>query len=772
VILRLLIIGIICFSGLASASSFVTPHLNIINHDVLPSLICTVGSRTPGESVVNLTIEGSGDPRPVQVVLSIDSSFSMGRHDRNNTRLDAARSFVGVMDSSSDRVGLVVWNSEADIMMPLTNDFALVNETINRITPLGPTDLYYGLQPAIDMLKNESDDLQKHIVLLTDGTTDAINPEDYLPEVYRAKEAGIQIWTIGFPVDEQGEIVLKNIKNITGGEYHPADKATVEDVFIKIYRNMTRLAGEYVTVEYHAPSDLTYSINHDRIEGDNKVFTWKPLVYDSSGPRNYFYIGEQNSTTFKVSSENPGLFTLGNLGSKMIYTTQNKAGIDVQIEEPIEYRPLRVIDCSEDLDYNKIKTRDIYIRNSYNISGTNINVGSGSIENDIEGEDINFGSRSFCNNCTPTDSDGEPCEKMVCVCLDPECAEVVADNGSNVNNINIVQTTIFGSTPFWNRTGETIGVINLTVSRPEAAIDAVFAFDVSGSMRLPYEGMGEVDWAAFAEANYSNVSIIGWDEEDGEGADLLIVPPRPLRGSEEEILAVLANLSGMCGETDQTVYAAGLRGVLEVDDDFGDHFTGDGKIVLFITGPDEFRPGESLDDLGTELKLRGYAIYTVGVEIDEIESPLKYDNLSRMASITGGQFYPIGDLDSDELKEVLRSVKAHASSRAAPKDVVVTETLPAHLEVKETVPSGAEVDVAKNLDGTSTLTWIAGGVRPGESRTLIIRTNVKDALPPDEVGTVAATEGIDIRPTGGDAAGVNVINMRTENGDVKIGEIS
>jgi hypothetical protein len=348
----------------------------------------------------------------------------------------------------------------------------------------------------------------------------------------------------------------------------------------------------------------------------------------------------------------------------------------------------------------------------------------------------------------------------------------LADNGSKVNNINIVQTTVFGSTPFWNATGETVGVINLTVLRPEAAIDAVFAFDVSGSMRLPYERTDLEDWAAFAEANFSNVSIIGWDEDDGKGADLLMIPPQPLGESEETVLVALATLSELCDETDQTVFAAGLQGVLDVDDDFGDHFSGDGKIVLFITGPDEFRPGDKLNESANELKRRGYAIYTVGVEIDEIESPLKYDNLSRMASLTGGQFYPIGGLNSDELREVLRSVKAHASNRAAPKDVVVTETLPAHLEVRETVPSGASIDVAKNLDGTSTLTWTASGVRPGEARTLIVPTAVKGTLPPDGIGTTAATGGIDIRPTGGDAAGVNVINMRTENGDVKIGEIS
>jgi len=278
--------------------------------------------------------------------------------------------------------------------------------------------------------------------------------------------------------------------------------------------------------------------------------------------------------------------------------------------------------------------------------------------------------------------------------------------------------------------------------------------------------------AAFAEANFSNVSIIGWDEEDGEGTDLLMVPPRPLKESEEEVLAALANLSELCAETDQTVYSAGLRGVLDVDDNFSDHLGGDGKIVLFITGPDEFRPGEDLDELATELKRRGYAIYAVGVEIDEIESPLEYDNLSRMANLTGGQFDPIGGLDSYELREVLRSVNAHASSRAAPKDVVVTETLPAHLEVKETIPAGAEVDVAENPDGTSTLTWAAGGVRPGEARSLIILTAVGGALPTDGINATYWPGGIDITATSGGIAGGNVFNMRTENGDVKIGEIA
>jgi uncharacterized repeat protein (TIGR01451 family) len=973
----------------------------IVTHHLEPDIIWTLGSgRVLCESDVTLFIEGVGDPIPVEVVLAIDYSSSMNDIDPNRTRLIAAKTFVGGANSSRDKIGLVLWNDKIIESVNLTNDFEYINYTINAMDEIKSYNgTYYdiALNKSIDILENDSKNVRKCIIFLSDGkpklpyiyhrrpytnTTDANSP------VVRANKQGIEIWTIGYIMADgsEGQMILKNMSDFTGGRYNYADNFSINRIFLEIYKNITKLAGKNVTVRYLAPKDLIYSIPHDSIEGPNKVFTW------NAGD---IFIGEDPwYKTFKVSSEKTGQFILGkNPWSVVNYTMYNGTSRDLAIEE----RVLLVINTSVDvnktatpkigspstkitfvinvtntgdvdldqlivrdelpyglkyveddqatrtLEYNMISwnlsdlkvseskfvelvaqvdgskfgtlnnkvevlgkplqggnvsandTEEVFVPGlvvekyiiptkednstdvGFGIKVTNIadadldplivcdelpdglefvsdnqqirtfygnsnmitwNLGplnvsesnfvefiakidgsqfgtvtnkadvTGTLPNgsNITGNDslslyitpcpesgcvntsfINYGdiyfnlngtyiNKSIYNNCSaPTDPDGQPCENLVCVCVDPtcpKCAEVVGHNGSKINNINIVQTTIFGSTPFWNGTGDTVGVINLTVSRPEAAIDAVFAFDVSGSMRLPYEGMGEESMAAFVEADFSNVSIVGWDEEDGEGADRLMTPPRPLVESEVEVLAALANLSGRCGETDQTVYSAGLREVLEVDDRFGDLMNGDEKIILFVTGPEEFRPGEGLDGLATELKRRGYAIYSVGVEIDGIESPLKYESLSTMASITGGRFYPIGGLGSDELREVLWDAAAHASSRAAPKDIVVTETLPAHQEVKETVPSGAEVNVAKNPDGTTTLTWTAGGVRPGEARSLIILTAVKGALPPEGKGTVAWPGGINVTATGGSVVGGNVINMQTENGDVKIGEIS
>jgi len=781
----ILIIGVIyCLSAFAYGipavyeSPLEAPHLKV--EHVVSTPICSLGSNAPDLakcSTITIVLKGAGDPTPLDVVFAIDFSNTMNTSDPTNERLNATKEFIKILNNSIDRAGLVYWNDTIinSRLMNLTNEFEELIKKLDEdiigegILPEGTTNFDKALNASIDMFE-KGQDKRKIIIFLSDGNPYPL-PYAYTPPnnksspVNRARDAGIEIWTVGFyhdPLSINGshKATLVEIADITRGKYNSSYNLTVGGVFQEIYNQIVSLAGKNITVEYHAPKDLIYSIGDRWIEGDNKVFVWTPEEIGD------IYIGKSWTEKFNVASNIVGNFTLGNApGSFVNYTKHDEKQEDL----PIGDRILEVIDCDNE-SCNQIEIL-------LNFSITNITL-DGSIDIHIEGGNYSFGP--FYCNCTPSPGpDGESSQKVVCVCMHatcPECTTVAADKGSKVNNINIVQTAIFGATPYWNGTDELAGVINLTVSRPEAAIDAVLAFDVSGSMRHLYEGMSEEEISAFAEANFSNVSIIGWDEYgvdgDGSGADHLMVPPRLLRESREDVLAAMASLSGLCDETDQTIYAAGLQGVLEVDGDFGDHLGGDGKVVLFITGPEEFRPGEGLGGLATDLKRRGYAIYAVGVDIDEIDAPLKCDNLSMLSNMTGGRFYPIDGLTSEILRDVLQDAVAHASARVAPRDIVVTETLPTHLEVKETVPAGVGLDLAKNPDGTTTFTWTAGGVRPGESRSLILLTAVNGELRPDGVGTIAVGGGINITATCGDAAGINVINLRTENGDVKIGEIS
>lgn len=774
VYLIILITIVLSGSVILSGSALVEPYLRV-DHEVTTP-ICVQGSEGAPDytrgSTVTITLVGLGDPTPVEVVFAIDCSNTMKISDPKNARMVATKEFIKNLNKSSDRAGLVYWNNSIieSRVVNLTSEFDEIIAKLDKdisgggVSPEGFTDFNRALNASIDMFSNKSKNTKKCIIFLSDGEPKPqwipsiyTPPDEETSPVNRAKDAGIQIWTVGFykdpsSIDNADEARLKEMAEMTGGNYTLSYNLTVQAAFREVYDQIRGLAGKNIIVEYHAPKVLNYSIPHHRTEGDNKVFVWKPED---------IYIGKKWTKRFQVVSDNVGIFSLGNSpGSLVSYDTydQKPEGL------PIEDRRLEVDPCYYGCCYN--------ITNILNFSISNLTY--------MEGGSFNFGSGSPCYYCIPSPGPvSGPSEKVVYSFLNvtcPECSTWKTEDGSKVNNINIAQITTIGTIPYWNGTDEPTGVINLTVSRAEAAIGAVLAFDVSGSMRLVYEAMGEEDRAAFAEANFSNLSIIGWDEDGaegaGSGADHLMVPPRPLRESHEDVLAAISNLSRLCGETDQTVYAAGLQGVLEVDDNFSDHLGGDGKIVLFITGPDEFRPGENLSDLAAELKWRGYAIYPIGVAIDEIESPLMYDNLSRMAEMTGGRFYPIEGLNSEVLREALRDAASHASGRVAPRDIVVTETLPSHLEVMETVPAGADVDVAKNPDGTSTLTWAVRGVRPGDSRSLMILTGIHGELSSEGIGAIGWPGGINISAVGDGTAGVNVINMRTEDGDVKIGEIS
>lgn len=307
-----LIVSIFCLSVIASGSPSVPPHLELTLHEVYPSPICTIGSgNRPQDSLSTVTLiaEGVGDPVPVEVVFSIDYSGSMTWNDSNNKRINATKKFVSHLEPSRDKAGLVIWNKAVNksALVKLTNNFEEINSILDmNISPELGTNFDAALTDSINLFSNSDDDVKRCIIFLSDGLpepdTTYIPPNNPESQATIAKEKGIEIWTVGYTIEQKGEIILKEIANNTRGQYYRANSSDIENVFLEIYRNMTSLAGKDITVEYLAPADLLYSIDYNHIEGDNKVFVWNPRD---------LYIGDKWIKTFKVSSENPGWFTLG-----------------------------------------------------------------------------------------------------------------------------------------------------------------------------------------------------------------------------------------------------------------------------------------------------------------------------------------------------------------------------------------------------------------------------------------------------------------------------
>ncbi len=222
------------------------------------------------------TISGEG----VEIALALDISGSMASLDfEPSNRLDASKQVIGdfVAERQYDKLGLVVFASEAFNQSPLTLDHNMLNRSLDQVelaTDLGIEDgtaIGLGIANAANMLAN-SDAESKVVILLTDGVNNS-GQIDPLSAAEAAKALGIKVYTIGaarpgqVPVPVQGtsqivyqestldEGTLMQVADITGGMYFRAEdtsglreiyneinameKSTVE---VQVFNHYTELA--------------------------------------------------------------------------------------------------------------------------------------------------------------------------------------------------------------------------------------------------------------------------------------------------------------------------------------------------------------------------------------------------------------------------------------------------------------------------------------------------------------------------------------------------
>ncbi len=137
----------------------------------------------------------------IDIVMAIDVSGSMLAKDLHPNRMEALKKVAEnfVEGRPNDRIGIVVYASEAYTKTPVTSDKAIVQEAIGSIkydqVLQDGTGIGMGLTTAVNRLK-DSKAKSKVIILLTDGVNNAgfIEPET---ASQIAREYGIKVYTIG-----------------------------------------------------------------------------------------------------------------------------------------------------------------------------------------------------------------------------------------------------------------------------------------------------------------------------------------------------------------------------------------------------------------------------------------------------------------------------------------------------------------------------------------------------------------------------------------------
>lgn len=217
----------------------------------------------------------------VDIVVVFDLSGSMLAEDfqlkgKRVNRFDMARHVLEnfIEKRPNDRIGLVVFATQAFIAAPLTLDHSFLEEHLNRLH-IGAVDqnrtaIGSGLATAVNRLR-ELQSKSRIVILMTDGQSNSgkITP---LTAAEAAQALGIKVYTIGvgthgeaptpyarnplngeliyrmMPVDID-EVTLKKIADSTGGKYYRADNA---ERFQAIYSEIDQLEKTEQEVKKYA----------------------------------------------------------------------------------------------------------------------------------------------------------------------------------------------------------------------------------------------------------------------------------------------------------------------------------------------------------------------------------------------------------------------------------------------------------------------------------------------------------------------------------------
>jgi Ca-activated chloride channel homolog len=245
--------------SLRQRGRFIMPGLRFLG---LALLIIALARPQAGSAREIITGEG------IDIAIVLDISGSMAALDFDPNRLGAAKRVIHdfIQQRKYDRVGLVIFASEAFSQVPPTLDYKVLERVLEDtqvswdIGLDSGTAIGLGLANGANMLR-DSKASSRVIILLTDGANNS-GQVDPLTAAQIAKALGIKVYTIGaarpgpaalpFPDgrveyrdSEIDEETLRKIADITGGLYFRAEDG---EGLQQIYNTINKLERSQVEV--------------------------------------------------------------------------------------------------------------------------------------------------------------------------------------------------------------------------------------------------------------------------------------------------------------------------------------------------------------------------------------------------------------------------------------------------------------------------------------------------------------------------------------------
>ncbi|MBF0573002.1 MAG: VWA domain-containing protein [Desulfamplus sp.] len=226
-------------NSLQSTSITLTRLLPILKYTALALMIIALARPQWGTKKTDVTTEG------INIILALDLSESMAALDFSSkgkiiTRLDAVKEVVSdfIMKREGDRIGMVVFGSQAFTQLPLTRDYNTISFVLEKLK-IGAAGPSTAIGDAVGISLKRLEDIKSKsniIILLTDGSS---NSGELAPETAAsiAAERGVKIYTIG--VGKEGKAPFL-INDPVFGQRYVYQKVDIDHETLKKMADMTK----------------------------------------------------------------------------------------------------------------------------------------------------------------------------------------------------------------------------------------------------------------------------------------------------------------------------------------------------------------------------------------------------------------------------------------------------------------------------------------------------------------------------------------------------
>ena len=197
------------------------------------------------------------------IMILVDLSESMNADDIKPTRLEKVKfEMKKIIDQfSSDRIGIIMFSSEAYVQCPLTYDKNALNlfiETLNTsLVPNSGTDFGPALELSLSKLEDETSNNKeinsKVIILISDGEDFGEDTESSLEQI---KSSSIKLFSVGIGSTKGSKILLRN------GKFKKDNEGN--DVITKLNSNSLEETASYTGGKY-------FEISNEMSQTDNLI---------------------------------------------------------------------------------------------------------------------------------------------------------------------------------------------------------------------------------------------------------------------------------------------------------------------------------------------------------------------------------------------------------------------------------------------------------------------------------------------------------------------